>query len=117
MLLRNVIFAVDVALQRGEDGPPREQVLAALSLELRQGSVRRAVLVRRRLLRIGRAGDAEPFELLAQHDDRLLVEQRIVQIVRRVRRLSRRPMRSVEVDARALEEGQDVLEALCVELR
>ena len=117
MLLGDVVLAVDVALQRGEDGSPRQEMLAALPLELGQGSVGRAVLVRRRDLRIGRAGDAEPLELLAQHDDRLLVEQRIVQVVRRIRRFAGRPIRPVEVDARALEEGEDELEALGVELR
>ena len=117
MLLGDVVLAVDVALQRGEDGSPRQEMLAALPLELGQGSVGRAVLVRRGLLRIGRAGDAEPLELLAQHDDRLLVEQRIVQVVRRIRRFAGRPIRPVEVDARALEEGEDELEALGVKLR
>ena len=130
MLLREVVLLVHVPLQRGEDVALVEEVLAAAALELEQRVVGDAPHVRRLLPALGR--DREVLELLAEHDDRLLRQQRVLrrggakverrraaleQLLLRGEEAARVCGRPVELVARMLEEAQNVVEAVRVKLR
>lgn len=76
MLLREVILLVHVALQRGEDVPFVEKVITALPLKVEQRVVRDATRIRCLLALLWR--DGEVLKLLAEDDDRLLGQERIL---------------------------------------
>lgn len=76
MLLRNVVLLVNVPLESSEDVTLLHEVLAAVPLDGKQTLVRKSVCVCHCISTLGR--DGEVLELLAQHDDRLFGQQRIL---------------------------------------
>lgn len=77
MLLRDVVLLVHIPLQRREDVALLHEVLTALALDGEQALVRDAVRVGRGVgPRLGR--DGEVLQLLAQHDDSLLGQERVL---------------------------------------
>lgn len=95
MLLGDVVLPVDIPLQRREDALPPQQRIAAIDLQLEQRLIRLALCVGARYLSsllprtlndgqsvlngaFGR--DGKVLELLAQYDDGLLEEQRVLHV-------------------------------------
>lgn len=122
MLLRNVVLSIHISLEGGEYARAREEGVAAVDLELEQLVVREAEAVRRgENGETGFGRDRKVLELLAEDNDGLLVEERVleVRLVRRERvgELAGGALRwPVEGEARGTEEGEDKVEALRVEL-
>lgn len=126
VLLCNVVVAADVALQRRKYAAVVEERVAAVDLELRQRRVGLAIVVRARVRLSRRRAllarrDRKVLELLAQDNDGLLEEERVLHIGlgerRREREVAPRAVgRAVERVARGAEEVEDKLEALRVEL-
>lgn len=128
MLLGEVVLLVHVALQRGEDVPLVEEVIAALPLEVEQRVVRDTARVGSLLAFLRR--DGEILELLAEDDDRLLGQERVLRrrgpeigsgratleelLLRREE--ARSIARAVKLLARMLEEREDEFKAVGVEL-
>ena len=128
VLLREVILLVDVALKRGEDVSFVKEVFAAIPLEVEQRIVRDASRVRCFLPILRR--NREVFKLLAEDDDRLLGQERVLRrrgpeigsgratleelLLRR--KEARSIARAVKLLARMLKEREDEFKAVGVEL-
>lgn len=63
MLLRNVVFLVDIALQRRKNALLLEKVFATLALEIQHALVGNSIRVCGRISALGR--DGEVFQLLS----------------------------------------------------
>lgn len=134
MLLGDVVLAVDVPLQRGEDALPPQERIPTVHLELEQRLIGLAVLIRssnlsalliaedrQSILHRSLGWNGKVLELLSKDDDGLLQEERVLHVGLRGRgRLAQVATRafwwSVEVVTRRAEEIEHELQTLSVEL-
>ena len=129
VLLGEVVLLVDVALEGGEDVALVEEVLATVALEVEQRLVGDAARVGALGAVLGR--DGEVLELLAEDDDRLLRQERVLRRRRAKVGRGRATLEelllcgkqpagvggcSVELVSSMLEEVEDVVEAVWIEL-
>lgn len=125
VLLGEVVLPVYIALEGGKDAFAGQEGVGAVMLEPDERLVRATFLVRLRnhgaVVAFARAWwKREVLELLSQNNDGLLdVQERVLEARDvRVAELAVRPLWwAVERVASVIKEGEDKVEALCVELR